>query len=966
MARLFISHSGANNAAAIALREWLCEQGFDDVFLDIDPERGLVAGQRWQEALKAAADRCEAVLFLVSHAWLDSKWCLAEFLLAKTLHKRIFGLIIEPVPLQHVPAEMTAEWQLCQLAGEDPKRTFNITIGAKRETVAFREAGLDLLRRGLERAGLDAKSFPWPPPTDPTRAPYRGLRALEPEDAAIFFGRDAAIVRGLDRIRGLTEGGVEKLFVVLGASGSGKSSFLRAGLWPRLAREDSAFLVLPVIRPQAAVITGNSGLVCALASVFERLGEKRSPGRIKEVLSGGRGALCRLIDELSELSNRRLFKLSEEANKTAGEAKSPAVELREPTIVLAIDQAEELFSSDGAAEAVTFLQMLSEILSPAEALPRAQDLLPQRVLAIATIRSDHYELLQAEPRLSAVRQDLFNLPPVPPAEFKTIIEGPAQRVQAADGRLSVEAALTERLIADARGADALPLLAFTLQRLYADYGSEGKLTLAEYKRLGGVQASIEEAITRALAEPGRAPQIPSAREDQLAGLRAAFIPWLARIDPESGEPTRREARLKDLPQGSHALIQRLIEIRLLVADKRSGIDVVEVAHESLLRQWPALQVWLKADADDLKIVDIIERAAREWARNGRREGWLDHRAERLAAAERVAARADFRERLGKEGVDYLEACRSREMIEIKEKKAARSRDRQRRLAQALVASLTAILLAGGLIWKFQQQLQDDIYWLTNVHGLTFTQEQALAPLATFSECTDCPTMVVIRAASFTMGSPDRERNKSEYPQHTVTFAKRFAVSQTELTFAQWDVCVTHGGCNLISAGSWGRGQQPVINVSWLEAQRYLQWLSAVTGKTYRLLSEAEWEYVAGVNKRTLYFFGNDDAMLDRYAWYEPNADSRAHPVGGKLPNPFGLKDAYGNVSEWVEDCYHDDYRRAPTDGSAWLSGDCTHRVVRGGDWLARASSLRSTSRDWFYYDQGRDTTGVRVARTLAP
>jgi TIR domain len=189
VARLFISHSSANNAAALALCKWLSEQGFEDVFLDIDPDRGLVAGQRWQEALKAAADRCEAVLFLVSPAWISSKWCLAEFLLAKTLHKRIFGLIVEPVPVDRVPTEMTAEWQLCQLVGADPLRTFDVSTGAERETVGFREAGLDLLRRGLERAGLDAKSFPWPPPGDPKRAPYRGLRALEPQDSSVEMPR---------------------------------------------------------------------------------------------------------------------------------------------------------------------------------------------------------------------------------------------------------------------------------------------------------------------------------------------------------------------------------------------------------------------------------------------------------------------------------------------------------------------------------------------------------------------------------------------------------------------------------------------------------------------------------------------------------------------------------------------------------------------------------------------------------
>ena len=133
MARLFISHSSANNAAAVALGDWLSEQGFDDVFLDVDPDRGLAPGERWQEALKAAADRCEAVLFLVSPAWLASKWCLAEFLLAKSLHKCIFGLIIEPVPFERLPVEMTAEWQLCELVGEDRFRTFDVEVGPKRE-----------------------------------------------------------------------------------------------------------------------------------------------------------------------------------------------------------------------------------------------------------------------------------------------------------------------------------------------------------------------------------------------------------------------------------------------------------------------------------------------------------------------------------------------------------------------------------------------------------------------------------------------------------------------------------------------------------------------------------------------------------------------------------------------------------------------------------------------------------------
>ena len=131
------------------------------------------------------------------------------------------------------------------------------------------------------------------------------------------------------------------------------------------------------------------------------------------------------------------------------------------------------------------------------------------------------------------------------------------------------------------------------------------------EKLGGVRGSIEEAIARSLSEPSRTPQIPAAKEEQLAQLRAAFIPWLARVDPETGAPMRRVAQLDEFPSSACAMVERLIAARLLVTDQRSGANVVEVAHESLLRQWPALTAWLQADADDLKLVDTVERAASE-------------------------------------------------------------------------------------------------------------------------------------------------------------------------------------------------------------------------------------------------------------------------------------------------------------------------------------------------------------------
>ena len=234
------------------------------------------------------------------------------------------------------------------------------------------------------------------------------MRALEAEDAAVFFGRDAAIVRALDRIRGLAEGGVERLFVVLGASGSGKSSFLRAGLWPRLVRDDVTFLPVPIIRPETTVITGSAGLANALAQTFERLGTPRATGRIKEALVSSPGSFASLLDELVTLAKNRNAKFSDTR--------------AEPTVVLALDQAEELFNPDGAVEAATFIQLLGDALTPS-----------RRVIMLVTIRSDRYGMLQAEDRLADAKRELFDLPPILPSEFKSVIEGPANRVAETGG-----------------------------------------------------------------------------------------------------------------------------------------------------------------------------------------------------------------------------------------------------------------------------------------------------------------------------------------------------------------------------------------------------------------------------------------------------------------------------------------------------------------------------------------------------
>ena len=199
-------------------------------------------------------------------------------------------------------------------------------------------------------------------------------------------------------------------------------------------------------------------------------------------------------------------------------------------------------------------------------------------------------------------------------------------------------------------------------------------------------------------------------------------------------------------------------------------------------------------------------------------------------------------------------------------------------------------------------------------------------------------MVVVPAGEFMMGLPTNEegRTNTENPQHKVTIAAPFAVSEFEVTFDEWDTCATYGDCDpQILDNDFGRGRQPVINVSWYDAKRYAAWLSKMTGKSYRLLSEAEWEYAARAGTKMSYSWGDEigkrkaNCLGCGSEW----DGERTAPVGSFAANAFGLHDMHGNVSEWVEDCYHANYDGAPADGLAWTAGgDCSSRMFRGGGW----------------------------------
>ena len=233
----------------------------------------------------------------------------------------------------------------------------------------------------------------------------------------------------------------------------------------------------------------------------------------------------------------------------------------------------------------------------------------------------------------------------------------------------------------------------------------------------------------------------------------------------------------------------------------------------------------------------------------------------------------------------------------------------------------------------------------------------------FRDCSDCPELVIVPSGEFEMGSAAKP---SEQPVHHVSLGKNFAMGRRDVTFAEWDRCVAQSGCKFSPPDQgWGRGDSPVTNVSWDDAQEFVAWLSKATGKSYRLPSEAEWEYAARGGSTTPYWWGKDvGAGRAQCAECGGSADARTAPVGSFRPNAFGLYDTAGDAAEWVEDCWNLTYRGAPNDGSAWTKGDCSLRVLRGGSFADKATAVRSSAR--FRYDQDVRyyANGFRVARDL--
>lgn len=667
VARIFVSHASKDAEQARALFTWLRDNGHTECFLDVDDDFGIQPGADWERTLYREIERAQAVILVLTANWMASKWCFVEFAQARALGKAIFPVIETP----------TGE----RLVGRDLQQI---------DLTADRDDGLERLSRALSDIALtSSEGFELPEGVPP----FPGFAALGEEHAAVIFGREDDLARLMERLRKARTQGGARLIPILGASGAGKSSLLRAGLVPRLRRDARNWSVLPPFRPESDPF-GRLAASLTLAA---------APGTSEPAQARREAWRTALASEAPEPALREI----------AAAIREHAGHL-DASILIAVDQAEELFTLASPPERDRFLALLSALL--AEPLP---------FHAVLTIRSEYLAALQRAEALTA-RFEEYSLQPLHLERIGALVRGPARLAG-----LKVEDGLVSSLIADARSSDALPLIAFTLRRLYDSEQATGALTAAGYQALGDptrgftpLDNAVRQAAEQALPRTGRT------EADDLA-LKAAFVAHLVSVNA-AGAYVRRAVRESDLPPAARRDIDRLVDARLLVrraegaggggaagadtfadAPTANGVTaagniedspLIEVAHEALFRVWDRLVEWLTDEQDFLVGKARIAQTLTDWqalpaaARNNgllvgvlldRARCWLIDRPDGFRAVER----------------EFIKASIARDDALKAESAARQAREArlQRRLTNLAVAAAVVFAVVGGVAaWQWSE------------------------------------------------------------------------------------------------------------------------------------------------------------------------------------------------------------------------------------------------------------------------
>ena len=581
-------------------------------------------------------------------------------------------------------------------------------------------------------------------------------------------------------------------------------------------------------------------------------------------------------------------------------------------LLLFIDQMEELFTSHDVKQANSFLAALYQAANE------------QALRVIGTIRSDHLHYCHRHPDMVKVLNGKghYALGPVKPYMMQDMILKPAQAAG-----LTITEPFAKRLIHDTEAESGnLPVLAFVLDRLFQE-PTDHELSEEVYDKLGGVSGAIGAHVKT----------VEATIERKLGVKAAEVLPMLfhalAKVQKEEGIPTRNRQKKIDFPADLHPVIDRLVTERLLRTEGEQEEATVSISHEKLFEAWPALKEYVETHKKALVDRTLLESRAKKWDTMGK--PWLSGLA------------------TGREYHDFIQAGANAGGL-TKEFLDASWRARYLRTGTGL---LVLLLMGGPIAWLGKAGVTVPYAW---------SIVQARLHLVDIRE----PDMVKIPGGEFQMGDVEGLGGRDELPIRKVT-VRSFMLSKHEVTFDAYDQFAELTGYRRPRDESWGRGRRPVIDVSWEDAQAYVKWLSRATGKFYRLPSEAEWEYAARSGKKEEVWAGtSDETQLKEYAVYAANSENRTAEVGedkGRKPNNFGLYDMSGNVSEWVEDCWQDNYNGAPTDGAVWLEaqgGDCTQRVIRGGSWDNTPGTLRSSARSGHTVDNRSSFFGFRLVQDI--
>jgi formylglycine-generating enzyme required for sulfatase activity len=806
-------------------------------------------------------------------------------------------------------ADIADDRQVTTVGNEQPLRIPDFLKDAQFVSLGnvMEEDACQRLLHGLEKEGLKKQDFKLP------SRPYPGLEPFQETDAAVYFGRDSEIDQVIAILNRRRRNNAPGFILVLGASGCGKSSLVRAGVlpWLRRAGGDDDGRMAWVVVPPLMGGKGLDGLALSLEKAFKTAGQPR------------------------DLDNIRKRRATVSDLRTIGSKLRLAHDATEGLVLLVLDQLEEVFGTPEESDARAMLRLLLDT--------SADD--GSSVVILATMRSDFLNAFQLFEGV-AEKYTEVTLDPMPRSRFSEVIEGPAERFG-----LDLDSGLAEQMVEETAYNDALPLLAFTLEKLYEACKARRWLTLQAYDALGGVDASVKHVADAILKESGYA-DLP-ADDERMRDLRRAFY-RLAQVGQE-GQFTRRIARWSQMPDACKPLLQRFVNQRLLVSDTANGETVLSVAHEALFRVWDTLNRWLREDRKALALRSQIEDAAAQWHAENRAasRAWPE---ERILDAVRVIEDsgvslddvADLKivsAFLGPTNLEDLGALPGLGAADDAGAGSGRYGDTWRlplgHQARASVGDRLAILGDRRKGVGLRPDGLPDIEWV-RIEGGEVTIEIC-------ANTADVNSKVVRRltreVASFSM---------ARYPVTTVQFR------------AFLDECHGEEGWRLpqgspFDFGAWGwpppkhrarHGNHPADSVNWYDSIAFCYWLSTRLGMEVRLPTEFEWQQAAtGGDPARIYPWGAEWDP-EQEPWRANTFESGLgrstavgmYPAGA---SPADVLDLAGTLWEWCLD----PFESSKTRGETWFgrllskrSVEEDRRVLRGGSWNDFQGFARSAFR----------------------